>query len=71
MLEKASAVSSSTTDASGVSLCLELVSDISEPHHILPNSGWVSVWIRGGTDAETVIDLFRLNYDRPWLARRG
>ena len=40
-----------------------------EPHHILPQSGWVSVWIRRDADADTVIELFRLNYERPWLAR--
>jgi hypothetical protein len=40
-----------------------------EPHHILPNSGWVSVRIHSVADARTVIDLFRLNYDRPWLRR--
>jgi len=40
-----------------------------EPHHILPRSGWVSVRIRRDADADTVIELFRLNYERPWLAR--
>jgi hypothetical protein len=40
-----------------------------EPHHILPQSGWVSVRIRRDADADTVIELFRLNYERPWLAR--
>jgi len=40
-----------------------------EPHHILPRSGWVSVRIRRDGDADTVIELFRLNYERPWLAR--
>ena len=33
-------------------------------HHILPESGWVSVPIRGDADVARVIDLFRLNYDR-------
>jgi hypothetical protein len=37
-----------------------------EPHHILPDSGWVSVRIRGNDDVKAVIELFRLNYDRPW-----
>ena len=37
-----------------------------EPHHILPQSGWVSVWLRDDADASRVIDLFRLNYERPW-----
>ena len=38
-----------------------------EPHHILPLSGWVSFWIRGAGDANAAIELFRLNYQRPWL----
>jgi hypothetical protein len=40
-----------------------------ERHHILPDSGWVSVPVRGAEDVRAVIDLFRLNYDRPWLSR--
>jgi len=35
-----------------------------EPHHILPQSGWVSVYIRGEEDVENVIALFRLSYER-------
>lgn len=38
-----------------------------EPHHILPRSGWVSLWIRRDADVATAIELFRLNYERPWL----
>lgn len=54
-----------------VSLRRELVaSGRAEPHHILPESGWVSVRIRGDADVATVIDLFRLNYERPWLVSR-
>jgi hypothetical protein len=37
-----------------------------QPHHIMPTSGWVSVHIRGAQDVDTVIELFRLNYERPW-----
>jgi hypothetical protein len=37
-----------------------------EPHHIHPESGWVSFFIRGDQDVPRVIQLFRLNYDRPW-----
>jgi hypothetical protein len=40
-----------------------------EPHHIHPDSGWVSVFIRDESDVARVIDLFRLNYERPWAAR--
>ena len=35
-----------------------------EPHHILPESGWVSVRIHGEADVPAVIELFRLNYER-------
>jgi len=34
------------------------------PHHILPDSGWVSFYIRGTEDVSRVIELFRLNYER-------
>jgi hypothetical protein len=37
-----------------------------EPHHIYPDSGWVSYFIAGEADVARVIELFRLNYDRPW-----
>jgi len=35
-----------------------------EPHHVLPQSGWVSVRIRTDADVERVVELFRLNYNR-------
>jgi hypothetical protein len=35
-----------------------------EPHHVLPNSGWVTRRIRGEDDVADVIELFRLNYGR-------
>lgn len=34
------------------------------PHHVLPESGWVSRWIAGPGEIEDVIALFRLNYER-------
>ena len=34
------------------------------PHHVLPDSGWVSYWIEGPEDVRHVLDLFRLGYDR-------
>jgi luciferase-like monooxygenase len=40
-----------------------------EPHHIHPESGWVSYFIRDETDVARVIALFRMNYDRPWTKR--
>ena len=38
-----------------------------EPHHVLPDTGWVSFRIRSSDDAAAAVVLFRLNYDRPWL----
>jgi hypothetical protein len=40
-----------------------------EPHHIHPESGWVSCYIRDAADIPRVVALFRLNYDRPWSTR--
>jgi hypothetical protein len=40
------------------------------PHHVLPDSGWVSRPIRSPEDVDAVIGLFRLNYDRV-MARRS
>jgi hypothetical protein len=37
-----------------------------EPHHEHPDSGWVSVLIRTIADVDRVVELFRLNYERPW-----
>jgi hypothetical protein len=33
------------------------------PHHILPQSGWVSYWIKGEEDIPFVIELFKMRYD--------
>jgi Family of unknown function (DUF5519) len=34
------------------------------PHHIYPESGWVSYWIRNSEDIPAVIHLFKLQYER-------
>ena len=34
------------------------------PHHVLPDTGWISVFIDGPDDAGNVVELFRLQYDR-------
>lgn len=39
------------------------------PHHIQPESGWVSYLLHSHADIAPVVALFRLNYDRPWAAR--
>ncbi len=33
-------------------------------HHILPQTGWVSYYIRGPESVPGLIELFRLNYER-------
>jgi hypothetical protein len=38
-----------------------------ERHHVLPDSGWITVRIRSAADVEHVVELFRMNYDRSWL----
>jgi hypothetical protein len=49
----------------------ELISEgRAEPHHVLPDSGWVSRWIEGEAEVDDVIALFRLNYDRVAARRR-
>ena len=35
-----------------------------KPHHILPDSGWVTVPMQTPSEIATVIELFRMNYDR-------
>lgn len=34
-----------------------------EPHHVLPDSGWVSFYIRQPDDVRTAIDLLRRSYE--------
>jgi Family of unknown function (DUF5519) len=34
------------------------------PHHILPQSGWISKWIRSDEDVRQVVELFRIQYER-------
>ena len=34
-----------------------------EPHHILPESGWISFYLRDEADVARAIELFRLSYD--------
>ena len=35
------------------------------PHHVLPQSGWISYWItKGENDIPTVVELFRMRYDQ-------
>jgi hypothetical protein len=36
---------------------------LAEPHHILPDSGWISFYIKDTADAERAIALLRRSYD--------
>src|SRR6185436_13792697 len=40
---------------------------LAEPHHILPDTGWVSLYLRAPGDVERAVDLLRRSFD---LARR-
>jgi hypothetical protein len=45
-----------------------------EPHHILPDSGWISFYLNKAEDIEQAIELFHLSYDialkqQPHLAK--
>jgi hypothetical protein len=44
----------------------ELVSSgRASPHHVMPQSGWVSYWIeKGGEDVAAIIGLFRIRYEQ-------
>jgi Ni,Fe-hydrogenase I large subunit len=39
-----------------------------QPHHVVPESGWVSKPIETDEDADEVIELFRLSYERARVA---
>jgi hypothetical protein len=39
-----------------------------QPHHVHPDSGWVSKQIRNETDAREAVELFRLAYERAQVA---
>jgi hypothetical protein len=34
-----------------------------EPHHILPDSGWISIYLRQATDVDRAIELLRFSFE--------
>lgn len=42
-----------------------------EPHHILPNSGWVSVFLRTNQDVERAIRLLEHSFQLALAHRKG
>ena len=41
-----------------------------QPHHVLPDSGWVSKHIRDDDDVQEVVELFRLAWERARVRER-
>jgi hypothetical protein len=39
------------------------------PHHVLPDSGWITVSIHSPAEAESAVELFRMSYERATQAR--
>jgi hypothetical protein len=39
------------------------------PHHILPDTGWVTYYIQSPEDVPAVVELFRMNYERLTTSR--
>ena len=49
----------------------ELIADgRARAHHVLPDSGWITVSIGSPEEADRAVELFRLAYDRAQNARR-
>jgi len=48
-----------------------IANDRAGPHHVLPDSGWITFTINEPADVERAIDLFRRSYDRARRARRS
>jgi len=42
-----------------------------EPHHILPNSGWVSVFLEANEDVERAIGLLERSFQLAMAHRKG
>jgi hypothetical protein len=47
-----------------------IAAGLAEPHHILPNSGWISFYIKQTDQVEPAIALLRRSYDLA-IARKG
>jgi hypothetical protein len=47
-----------------------IAADRALPHHVLPDSGWVTFRIETPADVDAAIELFRLSYERAVRAGR-
>lgn len=34
------------------------------PHHVLPESGWITFYVKSDDDVSALLELFRMQYDR-------
>jgi hypothetical protein len=48
-----------------------IASGRARPHHVLPDSGWVTTSIADRAAADNALELFRLSYERAVSARRS
>ena len=39
-------------------------------HYLHPKTGWTTYYIRNESDVAPIVELFRLNYGRPWLEKK-
>lgn len=44
---------------------------LAEPHHILPETGWVSFYLREEEDVQKVIALLRRSYEIAWRQKQA
>jgi len=42
-----------------------------QPHHVLPESGWISFYLRQESDVEAVIELLRRSFEIAWHQKPG
>ena len=40
-----------------------IAAGLAQPHHILPDSGWISFYVRQAEDVQRAIELFRRSYE--------
>lgn len=50
-----------------------IAAKLAEPHHFLPDSGWISLYLNGPADVTHAVALFRRSYDiaRGQLVKRN
>jgi hypothetical protein len=40
-----------------------IAAGLAEHHHILPDSGWISLWLREAADVDKALVLFKRSYE--------